>query len=91
MRPGRGGARAGALALEGTPGWGPERIARAIDAGDTMRVPVARPLPVYLMYWTVFVDAEGLVHFRDDVYGRDARLAAALARRVRAAAPAPGT
>ncbi len=81
----------GALALEGTPGWGPERIARAIDAGDTMRVPVARPLPVYLLYWTVFVDAEGLVHFRDDVYGRDVRLAAALARRARAAAPAPGT
>ena len=80
-----------ALALEGQPGWEPERIGRAIDAGDTLRVPVARPLPVYLLYWTVFVDAGGVVHFRDDVYGRDARLAAALSRRARPAATVPRT
>jgi murein L,D-transpeptidase YcbB/YkuD len=76
-----------ALALEGQPGWGPTGIARAIDAGVTVRVPVAQPLPVYLLYWTAFVDAEGVMQFRDDVYGRDTRLAAALSARAHAAAP----
>jgi murein L,D-transpeptidase YcbB/YkuD len=75
-----------ALMLEGQPGWGPERIARALAAGATTRVPLAPPVPVYLLYWTAFVDVAGAVHFRDDVYGRDARLDAALAGRARARA-----
>ncbi len=56
----------------------PPTIDEAIAAGGTQRVPVARPLPVYFFYWTAFVDAGRVVHFRDDVYGRDQRLAAAL-------------
>ena len=76
-----------ALVLEGQAGWEPEGIARAITAGVTVRVPVAQPLPVYLLYWTAFVDAEGVMQFRDDVYGRDARLAAALERRAQPASP----
>jgi hypothetical protein len=41
---------------------------------------------VYILYWTAFVGPDGLVQFRDDVYGRDRRLAAALA----AVGSAPG-
>jgi len=59
--------------------WSPRAIDEAIATGHTQRVPVRRPLPVYLLYWTAFVDAQGAVHFLDDVYGRDQRLAAALA------------
>jgi murein L,D-transpeptidase YcbB/YkuD len=42
---------------------------------------------VYILYWTAFVAPDGLVHFRDDVYGRDGRLDAALA--AGAAVPGP--
>jgi murein L,D-transpeptidase YcbB/YkuD len=42
---------------------------------------------VYILYWTAFVGPDGLVHFRDDVYERDHRLAAALAAERRAGAP----
>jgi L,D-transpeptidase YcbB len=59
--------------------WTPRRLAEAIADGGSSRVPVARPLPVYIVYWTAFVGPDGLVQFRDDVYGRDPRLAAALA------------
>ena len=52
-----------------------------IAAGQTERVPLPRSLPVYLLYWTAFVDADGAVEFRDDVYARDLRLATALATR----------
>ena len=41
---------------------------------------VARPLPVYLLYWTAFVDDEGRLQLVDDPYDRDARVAAGLAR-----------
>lgn len=57
----------------------PERLEEAIEGGGSPRIPVARPLPVYILYWTAFVGPDGLVEFRDDVYGRDRRLAAALA------------
>ena len=62
-----------------TRGWTRERLEDALDAGDTQRIPVARPLPVYILYWTAFVEPDGLAQFRADVYGRDRRLAAALA------------
>ena len=67
--------------------------------GATSVVTVARPLPVYLLYWTAFVDDEGRLQLRDDPYDRDPRVAAALARapvdrraprKRRSAPPAPG-
>jgi L,D-transpeptidase YcbB len=60
-------------------GWTRQRLADALDAGETQRIPLTRPLPVYILYWTAFVEADGSVQFREDVYGRDRRLAGALA------------
>jgi murein L,D-transpeptidase YcbB/YkuD len=37
-----------------------------------------RPVPVYVTYFTAWVDADGVLQLRDDRYGWDARLAAAL-------------
>ena len=37
------------------------------------------PMPVYFLYQTAFAEEDGTVQFRDDIYGRDAQLAAALA------------
>jgi murein L,D-transpeptidase YcbB/YkuD len=45
---------------------------------ETVRLPLEQPLRVYMMYWTAFRAADGTVAFRPDVYGWDARLAAAL-------------
>jgi murein L,D-transpeptidase YcbB/YkuD len=36
-------------------------------------VKLMKPIPVYLGYWTARVSADGLVQFRDDLYGIDAR------------------
>jgi L,D-transpeptidase YcbB len=58
-----------------------EEIDEVIALGTTQRVSLPRTLPVYLIYWTAFVDDDGSVEFRDDIYGRDLRLAAAMAKR----------
>ncbi len=47
--------------------------------GETRPVPLAVPVAVYLLYQTAFTAEDGAVEFRDDIYGRDRRLAAALA------------
>ena len=41
----------------------------------TTRVTTGRPITVRLLYWTAFVDGQGRVAFREDVYKRDAKLA----------------
>ena len=58
--------------------WPREAIEQAIRDGDTVRVPLEQEMPVVLAYWTVFVDDDGTIEFRPDVYDRDAPLAAAL-------------
>jgi len=62
----------------GAPGWSAERLASAATEWSTRTVRLARPVPIYLTYFTVWVDAAGELQFRDDLYGWDARLSAAL-------------
>jgi L,D-transpeptidase YcbB len=47
------------------------QIVAARESADPKRFNLPQPVPVYLVYWTAWVDADGVVHFRDDVYGRD--------------------
>lgn len=64
--------------LEGTPGpagpgsaWGPAEVDAAIASGQRQDVKVAKPVPVAWVYLTAYVTPDGLVQFRDDVYGLD--------------------
>lgn len=59
-------------------GWDADAIAQGIASGVTRTVALHRPIPVYLLYWTAFVDSEGAVNFRGDLYGRDAPIERAL-------------
>jgi murein L,D-transpeptidase YcbB/YkuD len=42
-----------AALIEGTPGWSPERIDQTVASGETRAIAIARPVPIYLLYWTV--------------------------------------
>ncbi len=61
--------------------WPAEAVDQAIKDGETKRVYLKTTMPVYLLYLTAFVDDDGTVEFRDDIYGRDQHLAEALADR----------
>ncbi len=37
-------------------------------------VKLDKPLPVYLLYLTSWVDKDGVLNFRDDIYGHDKKL-----------------
>jgi len=55
-------------------GWDRTRIDKVIASGEHMDVPLASPVPIYMMYLTAWVAEDGVVNFRDDVYDRDAAL-----------------
>jgi murein L,D-transpeptidase YcbB/YkuD len=76
--------------LKDQPEWTPERIQQAMHAGDEKHVKLTRPIAVHLTYWTVRAGEDGAVHFRDDIYNRDARALAQLASAVRATRPRAG-
>jgi murein L,D-transpeptidase YcbB/YkuD len=58
--------------LDGLPGWTPARIAAAMRAGRESAVSLPQAIPVGITYFTVWVDADGTVEFRPDVYRHDA-------------------
>lgn len=55
-------------------GWDRARIDATIKSGDRIDVPLAKQVPIYMMYLTAWVGEDGVVNFRDDVYKRDARI-----------------
>ena len=59
--------------LADQPEWTPDRIEEAMHAGQEKAVKLRAPLPVYLAYFTARTSADGLLQFRDDLYGIDAR------------------
>jgi murein L,D-transpeptidase YcbB/YkuD len=68
------------------PGWAPDSIRAAMTeggpGGDRERwVGLPEPVPVYLVYWTAWPTADGLVAFNGDAYNWDAELARALEQR----------
>ncbi|MEZ5333652.1 MAG: L,D-transpeptidase family protein [Thermoanaerobaculia bacterium] len=69
------------LLLRGAPGWDRAAIDRTVASNKTVTVSLPEPVPVHLQYWTSWVDADGEVQFRRDLYGRDALLDEALRTR----------
>lgn len=75
--------------LRDDPRWTRETISAAMHAGSETHVKLAAPIPIHIVYFTAWVDQHGGLHFRDDVYGLDARqIAAGKRRQSRRAAPA---
>jgi murein L,D-transpeptidase YcbB/YkuD len=61
-------------------GWTLEKVRDRIATGKRGTLRLEAPIPVHLTYLTAWVNKDGTVNFRDDIYGRDATLAEALER-----------
>jgi murein L,D-transpeptidase YcbB/YkuD len=69
-----------AWALGDPDAWPRDRIAAAMEGTTTERVNLTRPVSVLLFYLTAMVaPSDNAIFFAEDIYGHDARLAAALA------------
>jgi murein L,D-transpeptidase YcbB/YkuD len=60
--------------LRNNPGWNMERVRAAMNGSPNQQVNLVHPIPVLILYATVIVTEDGLVHFYDDIYGHDAAL-----------------
>jgi murein L,D-transpeptidase YcbB/YkuD len=61
--------------LRGNTGnWDMARVRAAMNGDATQQVNLARPIPILIVYGTVIVTEDGVVHFYDDIYGHDATL-----------------
>jgi murein L,D-transpeptidase YcbB/YkuD len=61
--------------LREDPTWTEERITTAMNSGKEQYVAVKNPMPVYITYFTAWVDRQGDLNFREDIYKRDTQLA----------------
>lgn len=61
--------------LRNQPEWNDSAIESAMDAGKEKYVNLTDKVSVFIVYFTTFVDSEGKINFRKDIYGRDERLA----------------
>lgn len=70
--------------LQDQPQWSAERINQAMAGAGPLRVELTRPVPVVLFYMTAMsMPEDHSLHFADDLYGHDARLARLLSLRQR--------
>lgn len=73
-------AKLAAWVLQGNPEWTNEKIEAAMNASQSQRVNLPKPIPVLILYSTAAVDENGEVGFFADIYGQDAKLQQELAK-----------
>lgn len=59
------------LLMQGSQNWSEEREQSILEEGKTSYIKIPHPIPVIIAYLTVFVDDQGQLQFRDDIYGWD--------------------
>ena len=66
------------LLLEQDRPWNAAETHARVNGAATQVINLRQRLPVYIVYLTAWVAQDGAVHFRRDIYGRDAKVLAAL-------------
>lgn len=60
--------------------WDEERLSKLLASEQRQVVVLEQPVPVYLVYLTAWVEENGEIHFREDIYGHDQQLSIAMAK-----------
>ncbi|MCZ7448658.1 murein L,D-transpeptidase [Agrobacterium rhizogenes] len=64
--------------LRDTPGWSRQEMERVIASRVNTPIKLAQEVPVYFVYITAWSAKDGVVQFRDDIYGKDGNAELAL-------------
>jgi L,D-transpeptidase YcbB len=64
--------------LRNDPRWDRDALLAALDDAEDRSVPLPEPMPIHLLYWTAWADADGTIQFRRDIHDRDVPLFTAL-------------
>jgi murein L,D-transpeptidase YcbB/YkuD len=67
-----------AFLLKDKAGWNTTSIRSAMHAGKERSIPIIKKVPVYIAYFTAFIDRDNVLNFRKDIYELDSRLAATI-------------
>ena len=65
--------------LQNDPNWNETKIVNAMNSGKEQYVTLKQTMPVFIAYFTAWVDRAGNLNFRKDIYNRDNRLAGMIA------------
>src|SRR5579883_2619076 len=57
--------------LDETKGWPAAEIDSVIKSGERKDAQLAKPVPLHWVYVTAWAASDGVVQFREDIYGRD--------------------
>lgn len=60
--------------LKNQSGWDAVKVEEAMNSGEEKFVKLKKPVPVLIAYYTAWVDENGQLNFREDIYGHDAQL-----------------
>jgi murein L,D-transpeptidase YcbB/YkuD len=60
--------------LKNDTNWTKEKIDSAMHGGEEIYVKLSQKVPVFITYFTAWVDRNGQINFRDDIYLHDARM-----------------
>lgn len=54
--------------------WSEDKVRQAMKPGKEKWVSLSTEIPVFIVYFTAWVENDGQLHFRDDIYNRDEKL-----------------
>jgi len=57
--------------LREKPGWDVDRIKATMESDEGVSVTLPKPLPVHIVYWSVWIGENGKLQRRPDIYGLD--------------------
>jgi murein L,D-transpeptidase YcbB/YkuD len=64
--------------LRNDPDWNSEKMVEAMNKKEPQVVKLKNTAEVFITYYTAWVDDEGRLNFREDVYGHDKEIRARL-------------
>lgn len=62
------------LILKNDPNWNDDKVVAAMNASKESTYNLKTKVPIYIGYFTTWVDDDGQIHFYEDIYNKDKKL-----------------